>query len=97
MGSRPHRGKLEHRVKRRDFEHADVGHAEHVGDRADRRFGYPTFLLLRAPQQRDDGAGLTAFGVFRDLPLRPGQIGGREGKGCGLVVVKAAALNWRVL
>jgi len=53
----------------------------------DRRTGQPALLLLRAPQQWNDRAGLTAFGVFGDLRFGPFLVGGREGKTVGLVRV----------
>ena len=48
---RADRLQLELRVEGRDFERADIGHVEHVGDVLDRRLGHPAFLLLREHQQ----------------------------------------------
>src|SRR5882724_1349727 len=76
---------LKHRVERRDFERADVGHAKQIRDRPDRRFrNPPVMLLLDAPQDRDDGRGLSAIRKFGDLLLCPGKIFRREGEACGL-------------
>jgi hypothetical protein len=47
-------GELELRVEGRDFQNADIGHVEHVGDVLDRGFRDPAILLLRAHQQRND-------------------------------------------
>src|SRR5205807_522887 len=45
---------LEHRVKGRDLQRADIRHIEQIGDRADRGFRNPALmLLLDAPQDRD--------------------------------------------
>jgi hypothetical protein len=65
VGLLAHRLELEHRVESRDFQHADIGHVEQIGDGlADRRLAHPAvMLLLRAPQQRDDRGGLTAFRI----------------------------------
>ena len=52
-----------------------------LGDMLDRLLRQPAVgLLLRAPQQRDHRRLLTAFRIFRDLLLRPGEIVGREGE-----------------
>jgi hypothetical protein len=41
----------EHRVERGHFERANMRHAEHLADIADRSLGQPAvMLLLRAPQ-----------------------------------------------
>src|SRR5262249_38212843 len=75
------RRQVEHGVEGRDLEHADMRHAEHVGDIADRRFRHPAArLFLRPPQQRDHGRGLPAVRIFCDLSARPGEILRREGK-----------------
>ena len=48
------RREIEHRVEGRDFEHADLGHAEHLRHRLDRLLRQPAAgLLLRPPQDRD--------------------------------------------
>ena len=52
--------------------------------------GQPSFLFLRAPQQRNDRAGLTPLWELGDLRLGPGLIGRGEGKAVGLVGVKTA-------
>ena len=80
MGGLTHRGKLEHGVERGDLEHADVGHAEHVGDGADGGLGGPALLLLGAPQQRQHGRSFLAGRILGDLALRPGEVLGREGE-----------------
>ena len=47
----------------------------------DRLLGQPAAgLLLRPPQKRDHRGGLSAFRVFRDLRLGPGEIVRREGE-----------------
>ena len=55
VGLRADRLQQELRVEGRDLEHADIGHAQHLGDRLDRGAGDPALLLLRAPQHRDHG------------------------------------------
>ena len=73
--------KVEHGVEGRDLEHADMRHAEEVGDMADRRFRRPAAgLLLRAPQDRDHRRSLPAFRILGDLLLRPGVVLRREGE-----------------
>src|SRR5262249_36168153 len=63
----PDRRQVEHRVEGRDFEHADVGHAEKIGNRPDRRLRDPAAgLLLRAPQNRQDRRGLPTWRIFGD-------------------------------
>ena len=75
----PHRGELEHGVERGDLVDADVGHAQHVRDQAHGRLGQPAVvLLLRPPQQRDDGRGLLARRIVGDRGLGPGGILRRE-------------------
>ena len=90
MCHRANRLQLEHEVERRDLKHADVGHAQHVGDGFNRRTTQPAFLLLRAPQQRDNRAGLAPFGVLGDLRFGPLLVGSGEGKAFGLLGVKTA-------
>ena len=58
------RGQLEHRVEGRDLEHADVRHAEHFGDIADRR--------ARAASPRAVPAPATEAGSPRRPDGRPG-------------------------
>ena len=41
-------------------------------------------LLLRAPQKRNDGGGLLAFRIFRDLALGPIEVLDCEGETFGL-------------
>jgi hypothetical protein len=46
---------IEHRVKGRNFERADMRQAEKIRDMANSRLRQPAAgLLLRTPQQRDD-------------------------------------------
>src|SRR5262249_25645548 len=72
---------IEHGVEGRDFERADLRHAEEIGDVLDRLLREPAAgLLLRPPQQRDDGGGLPAFRVPADLVLGPVEILDREEK-----------------
>ena len=81
-----HRRELEHRVEGGDLVDADVGHAQHVGDQAHGRLGEPVVvLLLRPPQQRDDGRGLLARRIVGDGRLGPGLVLGREGEAGGLM------------
>jgi hypothetical protein len=90
MRNRPDRLQLEHEVEGRHLQHADIGHAQQVGDIFNRRAGKPPFLFLRAPQQRDDRAGLTTFGIFGNLPPGPGKVRRREFERGGLLFVKTA-------
>src|ERR1700674_2081760 len=91
MGFAADRRELEHGVEGRNLEHADRRHVEHLGDVFDRLFRYPTArLLLGAPQDRNHGGGLPAFGVFGDLALRPSEVLGREGETGGLLVGESA-------
>ena len=85
MRNLAHRLKLEHEVEGRHLQNSDIRHAQHVSDCFQGRARQPTFLLLRTPQQWYHSTGLTAFRKFSFLRLRPGQIGGRKGKGGGLV------------
>src|SRR5262249_24783582 len=69
------RPEIEHRVERSNFQSADVRHAEEVADMADRRLRQPAAVLfLCAPEQRDDRRLLTAFRIFGNFLLRPGEI-----------------------
>ena len=87
----PNRRQIEHRVEGRDFEHADLGHAEQFGDRLDRLLRQPAArLLLRAPQQRDHGRLLPARRIFGDPRLRPLQILRREGEARRLLLGETA-------
>src|ERR1700688_2380590 len=66
---------LEHRIERRDLQHADVGHLEQIRDRADRRFRNPPIMLfLDPPQDRDRRRWLPAFRIFGDLLFRPSEV-----------------------
>ncbi|MNV82888.1 hypothetical protein D3C71_1766540 [compost metagenome] len=71
MGTSADGLELELGIEGRDFEHADIGHAEHVGDRFDRGLRYPAVLLLRPHQQRNDRGLLAAFRILLDCPLCP--------------------------
>ncbi|GJE72328.1 hypothetical protein CHKEEEPN_3882 [Methylorubrum podarium] len=76
----------EHRVEGRDLQHADMRHAELIGDRLDRLLRQPAaVLLLRLPQQRDHGRGLPALRIFRDLAARPVDVLGGEREALGLL------------
>src|SRR3984957_14779704 len=87
----PDRSKIEHRVKGRHFEHADLGHAEQFGGRLDRLLRQPTArLLLRPPQNRDDRGLLTARRIFRHPRLRPFEILRREGEARRLLLGETA-------
>ena len=82
---------IEHGVEGRDLVDADIGHAEHVGDIAERGLGQPAaHLLLRAPQQRQHGRGLPPFRIFLDLGLGPFEIFRREGEALRLLGGEAA-------
>src|SRR6185437_4741159 len=72
------------RVEGRDFEDADIGHAQHRGDGLDGGPGDPALLLLRAPQDGDHGRLLPAGRVARDDLFRPRLIFGRESEAGGL-------------
>src|SRR5207253_5968439 len=79
------RRQVEHRVEGRDFERADLRHAEEVSRVLDRLLRKPAAgLLLRAPEQRDDGRTLPAFRIFGDLALGPIEVFDREGEALGL-------------
>src|SRR5262249_27006368 len=85
------RREIEHGVKCRDFEHADLGHAEQIRRDFDRLLRQPaTALLLRPPQDRDHRGLLAAFGILGDLRFRPGQIVGRKDKTRGLLFGQSA-------
>ena len=52
------------------------------------RLGQPALvLLLRPPQQRDDGRGLLARRILGDRRLGPGRVLRREGEAGGLMRV----------
>ena len=75
------RRQIKHGVKSRHFQSADIWHVQHIGDVENGRFGQPaTGLLLRLPEQRNNRAGLAAFGLFGNLPFRPLYVVGRERK-----------------
>jgi hypothetical protein len=79
------RCELEHRVEGRDLQHADIGHVEHVGDDADRGFRHPALvLLLRPPEDGDDGGSLAARRILRDLLPGECEVLLRERKARGL-------------
>jgi hypothetical protein len=80
VGARADRLQLELGVEGRNFERADVRHAEHVRDRLDGGLRDPAVLVLSAHQQRDDGRLLTTLGVLIDRFLRPGGVLLAEGK-----------------
>src|SRR3954451_13674988 len=76
---------LKHGVEGRDFQHADVCHFQEIGDRPDRRFRDPSFvLLLHPPKYRDYSRGLSSRRIFRDLGLSEVKIFLRERKARGL-------------
>ena len=76
---------IEHGVEGRDFERADLRHAEKGRDVLDRLLRQPAAgLLLRAPQDRKDRGRLPAFRIFGDLVLGPIEVLGREGEALGL-------------
>src|SRR5579872_3646415 len=73
------RREIEHRIKSRDFEHADIGHAENVGDALDGRLRQPIIVLfLSAPKQRDHRRVLPPRRIFGDLLVGPSPVFGRE-------------------
>ena len=74
MGARADRLQLKLGVECRHFEHADIGHVQHVGDPFDRRLGDPAILLLRPHQQRNDSGLFAAFRIFLDGGLCPSGI-----------------------
>src|SRR5262249_33807319 len=78
------RRQVEHRVEGRDFERANLRHAEEVSDVLDRLLRKPAGLLLRTPEQRDDRRTLPAIRIFGDLALGPIEILDREGEALGL-------------
>ena len=79
------RSQQEHGVEGRDFQDADIGHVEELADPADRRLGNPAFLLLNAPQDRDNSGGLLAFRELLNLLLGPGEVLGGEREARGLL------------
>src|SRR6266403_1543386 len=89
---------LKHRVEGRDFQHADVGHAEQIGDGADCGFRNPAIMLfLDAPQDGDRRRRLAARRIFRDLLLRPGESFRRERKARGLLFLRCEAADGHVV
>src|ERR1700730_4189163 len=85
---------LEHRIERRDLQHADVGHLEQVRDRADRGFRDPPLMLfLHPPQNRDRRRSLAARRIFCNLLLRPGEILRREREVRGLQFLRCEAAD----
>src|SRR6202011_6332498 len=88
------RGEVEHGVEGRDLERADMREPELVGDGADRGLRQPAArLLLRAPQQRDDGRDLPPGRIFADLLLGPGAVLRREGEALGLQLGRGETTN----
>ena len=81
---------LEHEIEGRDFQGADIGHAEHISDIFNRRLAEPPFLFLCAPQQGNNRRSLTSFGVFGDLRLSPCLIFRGKGKAIWLFRMKAS-------
>src|SRR5262245_19664933 len=72
---------VEHCVKRRHVERANVCHAEEVCDMTNRCFRQPTaMLLLSPPQQRNDCRLLSPLRIFRDLFLGPRKVLLAEGE-----------------
>ena len=47
--------KLKHGVKRRHFEHADIGHIQHLSDVFNHRTRGPAVLFLAPPEQGNNG------------------------------------------
>ena len=81
MGLAADRLEQEHGVEGRDLEHADLRHAEQLGDAFDRLLRQPAaVLLLRPPQHRQHRGSGAAFRVVRDLALGPVEILRRKGK-----------------
>src|SRR5690606_22432101 len=77
----PDRCQVEHGVEGRDFQGADMRHAEKIRDVADGGLGQPAAdLLLRAPEQRNDRRLLAAIRILLQLFLRPGEIVLAEGE-----------------
>ena len=64
-----------------------VGDEDGLLHAVNRRTGQPTFLFLRAPEQRNDRTGLTPFWELRHLTFGPCLIGGGEGKAVRLVMM----------
>ena len=89
MRNRANGLQLEHKIKRRHFQRANIGHAQHIGHIFNGGAGQPALLLLGAPQKRNDRRGLAALGVFCHLRFGPSLVGGREGKAFRLFVVQA--------
>ena len=75
------------RIERRDFEHADIGHAEQAADRLDGGTAQPALLLLGTPQDQDHGGLLPAGRIAGDDFLGPRLVLGRERKARGLDVI----------
>src|ERR1041384_8702506 len=63
------RHEVEHRVERRDFEHADIGHVEQRRDLLDHRLRAPPFLLLPDPQRGNHRALLPARWILGNVAL----------------------------
>ena len=90
VGYRPDGFQLEHEIERCHFQSAHEREAEHICHAFNGGACQPAFLFLRTPQQRNNRAGLTAFGIFGDLRIRPRKIVGRKGKAGGLVKVETS-------
>src|SRR5262245_13802272 len=82
---RPDRREIETGLEGRALPRADLRHAEQIGDVLDRLLRQPAAgLLLRPPQDWQDGGGLPPFGIFGDLALGPIEILRGEGEALGL-------------
>ena len=81
---------LEHEVKGRDFEHADIRKIEHLCYSLNDGLRHPPFLFLRPPQKRNDGRGLTTLRIFANLRLGPFLVFRRESETVRLFGMKAA-------
>jgi len=88
---------LELSVEGRNFQHADIGHAEHLGDLFNGRAGDPAVLILRTHKQRDDSRLLTAGRIKRDALFGPGCVSIIKGETCRLnrLVCKASHAHQR--
>ena len=75
---------LEHRIEGRDLEHADVGHAQHVGDGADGGLGAPALLLLGAPSSASTAEACLPGGYLAISVLAHARFSGVKAKlrGC---------------
>ena len=91
VGLAADRRKLKHRIERRDFDAANIGHVEQIADGTDRGFGKPAAgLLLSAPHQRKNGGRFFAGRILGNRRMRPRKIFRRESELRRLIGMQSA-------